>query len=70
MDFQAWKGGEKTFRYTYTENRALQALVLQALAPEWEGRFEPNSYGFVRLVGAAERVPTLERATPPRRLCA
>ncbi len=29
-----------------------------------------NSYGFVRLVGVAERVPTLEHATPPKRLCA
>lgn len=52
------------------EDRALQALVKLALEPEWEAKFEPNSYGFVRLVGAAERVPTLERATPQRRLCA
>ncbi len=51
-------------------DRALQALIKLVLEPEWEARFEPNSYGFVRLVGAAERVPTLERATPPRRLCA
>jgi len=46
-------------------DRALQALVKLALEPEWEARFEPNSYGFVRLVGAAERVQTLECATPP-----
>ena len=26
--------------------RALQALVKAALEPEWEARFEPNSYGF------------------------
>jgi len=26
--------------------RALQALVKQALEPEWEAKFEPNSYGF------------------------
>jgi RNA-directed DNA polymerase len=26
--------------------RALQALVKLALEPEWEARFEPNSYGF------------------------
>ena len=51
-------------------DRALQAVVKSALEPEWEAIFEPNSYGFVRLVGAAERVPTLERATPRRRLCA
>ncbi len=27
-------------------DRALQALVKMALEPEWEARFEPNSYGF------------------------
>ena len=26
--------------------RALQALVKQALEPEWEAKFEPNSFGF------------------------
>lgn len=28
------------------QDRALQALVKQALEPEWEAKFEPNSYGF------------------------
>lgn len=28
------------------ENRAAQGLVKLALEPEWEARFEPNSYGF------------------------
>ena len=28
------------------KDRALQALVKLALYPEWEARFEPNSYGF------------------------
>ncbi|HEY9642568.1 MAG TPA: reverse transcriptase/maturase family protein [Coleofasciculaceae cyanobacterium] len=27
-------------------DRALQALVKLVLEPEWEARFEPNSYGF------------------------
>jgi RNA-directed DNA polymerase len=27
-------------------DRALQALVKQALEPEWEAKEEPNSYGF------------------------
>lgn len=27
-------------------NRSQQALVKMALEPEWEGKFEPNSYGF------------------------
>jgi RNA-directed DNA polymerase len=26
--------------------RAMQTLVKQALEPEWEAKFEPNSYGF------------------------
>ena len=36
------------------KDRALQALVKMAIEPEWEARFEPNSYGFrpgVRFVG-------------------
>ena len=28
------------------QDRALQAVVLAALEPEWEARFEPKSYGF------------------------
>jgi RNA-directed DNA polymerase len=28
------------------EDRARQALVKQVLEPEWEAKFEPNSYGF------------------------
>jgi retron-type reverse transcriptase len=28
------------------KERALQRLVHSALEPEWEARFEPNSYGF------------------------
>lgn len=28
------------------KDRALQTLALIALEPEWEARFEPNSYGF------------------------
>ena len=27
-------------------DRALQAVVANALEPEWEARFEPRSYGF------------------------
>lgn len=45
-------------------DRSGQALVKLALEPEWEALFEPNSFGFVRLVGVAERVSTLKHATP------
>jgi Retron-type reverse transcriptase len=27
-------------------DRALQALTKDAMEPEWEAKFEPNSYGF------------------------
>jgi RNA-directed DNA polymerase len=36
------------------KDRALQALVKLALEPEWEARFEPNSYGF-RLLSLMSR---------------
>jgi len=36
------------------EDRTLQALVKLVLEPEWEARFEPNSYGF-RLLSLMSR---------------
>jgi RNA-directed DNA polymerase len=36
-----WGGGIPTIN-----DRALQALVKLAMEPEWEAKFEPNSYGF------------------------
>ncbi|MBG0745549.1 group II intron reverse transcriptase/maturase [Planktothrix agardhii 1806] len=36
-----WGGGILTIN-----DRALQALVKLAMEPEWEAKFEPNSYGF------------------------
>ena len=36
------------------KDRALQALVKLVLEPEWEARFEPNSYGF-RLLSLMSR---------------
>jgi RNA-directed DNA polymerase len=36
-----WGGGIPTIN-----DRALQALIKLALEPEWEAKFEPNSYGF------------------------
>ena len=35
-------------------DRAKQALLKAALEPEWEAKFEPNSYGFVRFVGVTK----------------
>jgi retron-type reverse transcriptase len=43
-------------------DRAYQCLLKHALEPAAEATFHENSYGFVRLVGAAERVGTLSAA--------
>jgi RNA-directed DNA polymerase len=39
-------GGQRPLGIPTMADRALQALVKLALEPEWEARFEPNSYGF------------------------
>ncbi len=39
-------GGTRTLGIPTIRDRACQALVLLAMEPEWEARFEPNSYGF------------------------
>ena len=53
------------------KDRALQALVKLALEPEWEARFEPNSYGFragrsCQDGATRSRVPLIEEPSPPR----
>jgi RNA-directed DNA polymerase len=39
-------GNKRPLGIPVIRDRALQALVLNALEPEWEARFEPKSYGF------------------------
>ena len=39
-------GKERPLGIPVMHDRAVQALVKAALEPEWESRFEPNSYGF------------------------
>jgi len=39
-------GKERPLGIPVMEDRAKQALVKSVLEPEWEARFEPNSYGF------------------------
>jgi len=46
-------------------DRCLQAVAVSALEPEWEARFEPRSYGFVR--HEARGIEGGERPSPPRR---
>lgn len=43
---KAGKTEERPLGIPTIQNRAQQALAKLALAPEWEARFEPNSYGF------------------------
>jgi RNA-directed DNA polymerase len=43
-------------------DRALQALVKMALEPEWEARFEPNSYGFRPGRGAHDAIEAIFNA--------
>lgn len=40
------KRGKRPLGIPIIADRALQALVVNALEPEWEARFEPKSYGF------------------------
>lgn len=39
-------GKQRPLGIPVLRDRAMQALVLNALEPEWEARFEPRSYGF------------------------
>lgn len=39
-------GKQRPLGIPVIRDRAMQALVLNALEPEWEARFEPRSYGF------------------------
>jgi len=40
--------------------RALQGLLKQALEPEWEAYFEPNSYGFRRPRGCHDAIQAIQ----------
>src|SRR5215468_4265510 len=52
-------------------DRALQAVVLSALEPEWEARFEPRSYGFRPGRGCHDAIEAIYQvgkgASPARR---
>lgn len=39
-------GGKRRLGIPTLRDRAMQALVLLAMNPEWEAKFEPNSFGF------------------------
>ncbi|MEH2179770.1 hypothetical protein [Nostoc sp.] len=44
------------------EDRATQALLKLALEPEWEAKFEPNSYGFRPGMSAYDVVTAIHTA--------
>jgi len=48
-------------------DRALQAVVLNALEPEWEARFEPRSYGFRPGRGCHDAIEAIYSAGKGRR---
>jgi RNA-directed DNA polymerase len=52
-------------------DRALQAVVLNAMEPEWEARFEPRSYGFRPGRGCHDAIEAIYQvakgASPARR---
>jgi RNA-directed DNA polymerase len=43
-------------------DRALQALTVNALEPEWEARFEPRSYGFRPGRGCHDAIKAIHQA--------
>jgi retron-type reverse transcriptase len=43
-------------------DRALQALTVNALEPEWEARFEPRSYGFRPGPGCHDAIKAIHQA--------
>jgi RNA-directed DNA polymerase len=48
-------------------DRAMQALVLMAMEPEWEARFEPNSFGFRPGRGPIDAVQYISRMFVPKK---
>ena len=50
-------------------DRAMQALVLLALNPEWESRFEPHSFGFRPGKSAIDAVSYIVHTLLPRKGC-
>ena len=55
-------GKERPLGIPIMHDRAVQALVKAALEPEWEARFEPNSYGFRPGRGCHDAVESIFKA--------
>jgi RNA-directed DNA polymerase len=64
------KRGKRPLGIPIIADRALQALVVNALEPEWEARFEPKSYGFRPGRGCHDAIAaifTVAKGAAPRR---
>lgn len=51
------------------DDRAMEALVLLVMDPEWEAKFEPNSYGFRPGRSAIDAVQAIANTLIPRKGC-
>lgn len=54
-------GKQRPLGIPMIRDRAVQALVLNALEPEWEARFEPRSYGFRPGCGCHDAIEAIYR---------
>lgn len=55
------KDGKRPLGIPVIEDRSRQALVKLALEPEWEAKFEPNSYGFRRARSSHDAIEAIYR---------
>ena len=67
---RAWvpksSGRQRPLGIPVLRDRALQAVVLGALEPEWEARFEPKSYGFRPGRGCHDAIEAIFRTSKGR----
>lgn len=60
-------GRQRPLGIPVIRDRALQAMVLNALEPEWEARFEPRSYGFRPGRGCHDAIEAIYQVAKGRR---
>jgi RNA-directed DNA polymerase len=59
-------GRQRPLGIPVLQDRVLQAVVLGALEPEWEARFEPSSYGFRPGRGCHDAIEVIFRTSKGR----
>ncbi len=60
-------GSKRKLGIPTIKDRAMQALILLTLEPEWEAKFEPNSFGFRPGRSAIDAVQYIGRMFVPRK---